>query len=321
MWATGTTYERVVQLARMRADVGERKVTLYQGKREMLREHGISEQLHTLGGAHRPPLENGGYLVIDKTEAMTVIDVNTGKFVGDVDLESTVYETNLVAAREIARQVRLRNIGGLVAVDFIDMAEEAHRRAVDEALETALALDRAKSRVSPMGDMCVTIFTRKRTNNDAADFFLQPCRHCNGLGTVFSDIYPGDQHPRRHLRLLRRRLPRRSSSTATATSCAACSRGAISPRKCAASGRTGASTSFRTRTGTIRSSPSAATTPKCSPCPIPHRSCTDRRTDALRPILRGRPSRSRASCSRPSRDRVFIRTAFQSFNRENSGTQ
>ncbi len=183
-----TTYERVVQLARMRADVGERKITLYQGKREMLREHGISEQLHKLA-ERTVPLENGGYLVIDKTEAMTVIDVNTGKFVGDVDLESTVYETNLVAAREIARQVRLRNIGGLVAVDFIDMAEEEHRRAVDEALETALALDRAKSRVSPMGDMCVTMFTRKRTNNDAADFFLQTCRHCNGLGTVFSDIF------------------------------------------------------------------------------------------------------------------------------------
>ena len=182
------TYEKVVQLARLRPDLGERKVTYYTGKRSMFREYGISEQLHTLA-SRTVPLENGGYLVIDKTEAMTVVDVNTGKFIGESDLESTVFETNLIAAREIARQVRLRNIGGLVAVDFIDMADEEHRRAVDEALEQALALDRAKSRVAPMGDMCVTMFTRKRTNNDAADFFLQSCRHCAGQGTVFSDVY------------------------------------------------------------------------------------------------------------------------------------
>ena len=182
------TYDKVVQLARLRPDLGERKVTLYQGAREMMRFFGISEQLDRLAD-RTVPLENGGYLVIDKTEAMTVIDVNTGKFVGERDLESTVFETNLTAAREIARQMRLRNIGGLVAVDFIDMADEAHRAAVDEELSRALALDRTKSRVSPMGDMCVTLFTRKRTNNDAADFFLQPCRHCTGLGTVFSDIY------------------------------------------------------------------------------------------------------------------------------------
>ncbi len=182
------TYEKIVQLVRMRSDLGERDVTLYPGTRSMFREYGISEQLHTLA-SRTVPLENGGYLVIDKAEAMTVIDVNTGKFIGDSDLESTVFETNLVAAREIARQVRLRNIGGLVAVDFIDMSDESHRAAVDEALTEALGHDRAKSRVAPMGDMCVTMFTRKRTNNDAADFFLQPCRHCSGLGTVFSDVY------------------------------------------------------------------------------------------------------------------------------------
>ena len=182
------TFEKMVQLARMRPDLSERSVTLCQGGRSMFREYGIADQLHTLA-SRTVALENGGYLVIDKTEAMTAIDVNTGKFTGDSDLESTVFGTNLAAAREIARQVRLRNIGGLVAVDFIDMTEEEHRRLVDEELTAALGHDRAKSRVSPMGDMCVTLFTRKRTNNDAADFFLQPCRHCTGQGTVFSDIY------------------------------------------------------------------------------------------------------------------------------------
>ena len=181
------TYDKVAQLARLRSDLGERKISLYQGKREMLREFGLAEQLLSLA-ERTVPLENGAYLVIDKTEAMTVIDVNTGKFIGESDLESTVFETNLLAAREIARQVRLRNIGGLVAVDFIDMTDEEHRRTVDATLAETLAADRTKSRVSPMGDMCVTLFTRKRTNNDAADFFLQPCRHCAGLGTLLSDI-------------------------------------------------------------------------------------------------------------------------------------
>ena len=134
-------------------------------------------------------MENGGYLVIDRTEAMTVIDVNTGKFTGEDSLEETVFETNLVAVREIARQVRLRNIGGLVAVDFIDMTEEAHRTAIDAALAEALAADRAKCRVMPMSDMCVSMFTRKRTGGDILDFFLSPCPHCTRQGFVYSDRF------------------------------------------------------------------------------------------------------------------------------------
>ena len=182
------TYEKCVRLARLRPDLGERRVSLHTGMRSMFREYGISEQLCMLA-SRTVPLGNGGYLVIDKAEALTAIDVNTGKFVGESDLESTVFETNLVAAREVARQVRLRNIGGLVAVDFIDMTDEAHRAAVDAALAAELAKDRAKCRPAPMGDMCVALFTRKRTNKDAADFFLQPCRHCSGQGTRFSDIF------------------------------------------------------------------------------------------------------------------------------------
>ena len=181
-------YEKVVSLARMRPDLGERKVELYTGKTSMLRAFSLADQVAAMA-ARTVPLENGGYLVIDPTEAMTVIDVNTGRFVGEHDLESTVFQTNLLAAREIARQVRLRNVGGLVAVDFIDMAEETHRTAVNAALEEALSLDRAKSRVLPMGDMCVTLFTRKRTSADAASFFLKPCPHCTRQGYVLSDRY------------------------------------------------------------------------------------------------------------------------------------
>lgn len=181
-------YEKIVSLARLRPDLGERKVSLHTGERNMFRVFGLAEQLASLT-SRTVPLENGGYLVIDRTEAMTVIDVNTGKFVGENDLESTVFEANLVAAREIARQARLRNLGGLVAVDFIDMTEEAHRAAVGAALETALAADRAKSRVLPMNDVCVALFTRKRTSADASEFFLQPCPHCTRQGYVLSDLY------------------------------------------------------------------------------------------------------------------------------------
>lgn len=181
-------YEKVVALARLRPDLGERKVEFYTGDVNMFRAFKLADQLGGLA-SRTVPLDNGGYLVIDRTEAMTVIDVNTGKFVGENDLESTVYETNLVAAREIARQVRLRNVGGLVAVDFIDMVDETHRTQVNAALEEALRPDRAKCRVMPMGDMCVTLFTRKRTCADAADFFLKPCPHCTRQGYVLSDIY------------------------------------------------------------------------------------------------------------------------------------
>ena len=181
-------YERVLHLARMRGDVGEKKVFLHKGERSMFSEFGLSEQIYELSKTE-VPLENGGTLVIDATEAMTVIDVNTAKYTGDADLESTVFNTNLIAAREIARQVRLRNIGGIVAVDFIDMAEEEHRLAVDAELERALSEDRSKCRAFPMSELCVALFTRKRTNNELQSFLLNPCPHCTREGFVLSDLY------------------------------------------------------------------------------------------------------------------------------------
>lgn len=181
-------YEKIVQLARMRSDVGERRVTFCPEEENPFRKYGIAPQLRALC-SRTVPLSNGGYLVIDRTEAMTVIDVNTGKFTGEDSLEETVFETNLVAVKEIARQARLRNIGGLVAVDFIDMTEETHRTAIDTALAEALSAGRAKCRVLPMGDMCVSLFTRKRTGGDTLDFFLAPCPHCTRQGYVYSDRY------------------------------------------------------------------------------------------------------------------------------------
>ncbi|MDE6274170.1 MAG: ribonuclease E/G, partial [Clostridiales bacterium] len=183
----GEQYDDLLRYAKLVPDIDVKKLVNYTGERSMFREFDIADQVYGLCGG-RVTLENGAYLIIDRTEAMTVIDVNTGSFTGESDLESTVFETNLLAAREIARQVRLRNVGGIVAVDFIDMTDEEHRLKVSEELEAALSLDRAKSRVLPMNDLCVSLFTRKRTNGDIASFFLKPCLHCTRQGYVLSDM-------------------------------------------------------------------------------------------------------------------------------------
>ncbi len=181
-------YEKILRLARMSPDLGEKKVVHYTGVSGLFVHYNLSDQIYELAGS-RIKLDNGAYLVIDRTEAMTVFDVNTGKYTGENDLESTVFETNLLAAREIARQVRLRNIGGIIAVDFIDMSQEQHRTEVEKELEQSLSADRAKCRVLPMSDLCVTLFTRKRTNRELSSFLLKECPHCTRQGYVLSDLY------------------------------------------------------------------------------------------------------------------------------------
>ena len=110
---------------------------------------GLEKQVYELMSS-RVELENGAYLIFDHTEALTAVDVNTGRFIGDTNLEDTVFSTNLLAAKEIARQVRLRNIGGIVVVDFIDMASEEHRNTLIAELEKYLQEDRSKCNVVPM---------------------------------------------------------------------------------------------------------------------------------------------------------------------------
>ena len=120
---------------------------------------------------------------------MTVVDVNSGSFVGEKNMEETALNVNLEAAREIARQVRLRNIGGIVVVDFIDMAEEEHRLRVTAELTARLAGDKAKCRVLPMSDLCLTQFTRKRVGSDVLSYLVKPCEHCGGMGYVHADVF------------------------------------------------------------------------------------------------------------------------------------
>ncbi len=181
-------YERLVKLAKLRRDIPERKIQFYTGERAMMQEYGISPLVYETASPV-VPLENGGSLVIEHTEAMTVVDVNTGSYVGENNLEETVFAVNLAAAREIARQARLRNVGGIVVVDFIDMVEESHKQAVTEELIKHLSLDKAKCNVLPMSELCLTQFTRKRVGREAYTYLEKTCPHCGGIGYVHADIF------------------------------------------------------------------------------------------------------------------------------------
>lgn len=181
-------YDRLLRLVKLRRDIPARKLIFYQGNRSMLREYGITPLIYD-AASPIVPLENGGSIVIEHTEALTVVDVNTGSYVGKNNLEETVFAVNLAAAKEIARQVRLRNIGGIVVVDFIDMVDEEHKQAVTETLKEALSFDRAKCNVLPMSELCISQFTRKRLGHDAHSYLVKPCEHCKGIGDVHDDIF------------------------------------------------------------------------------------------------------------------------------------
>jgi ribonuclease G len=132
------------------------------------------------------PLKSGGYLVIDQTEAMTTVDVNTGAYVGKKDLEDTIYRTNLEAAAAIPRQLRLRNIGGIVIIDFIDMINEEHKRQVLRMLEKGQQSDRVKCNVTQISELGLVEMTRKRTYGSLLKMICEPCEVCDGRGFIKS---------------------------------------------------------------------------------------------------------------------------------------
>jgi ribonuclease G len=130
------------------------------------------------------PLKSGGHVVFDQTEAMTTIDVNTGAYVGHRNLEETIFRTNLEAAVVIARQLRLRNLGGIIIIDFIDMADEEHRRQVLHTLTTRLAGDHAKTQIMNVSPLGLVEMTRKRNRESLEHVLCQPCPSCNSRGFV-----------------------------------------------------------------------------------------------------------------------------------------
>lgn len=131
-------------------------------------------------------LKSGGYLVIDQTEALTAIDVNTGRYVGRRNLEDTITRINLEAVREIANQLRLRNLGGIIIIDFIDMERESNRQKIWRSLVDALRQDRARSNVGRISELCLVEMTRKRTRESLGRTLTQPCFYCDGKGCIKS---------------------------------------------------------------------------------------------------------------------------------------
>ncbi|MEG0881566.1 MAG: Rne/Rng family ribonuclease, partial [Janthinobacterium sp.] len=155
----------------------------YTGERPLFDLYGVEEEiLRALG--RRVDLKSGGYLIVDQTEAMTTIDVNTGSFVGQRNLEETVFRTNLEAAQTVARQLRLRNLGGIIILDFIDMDNAEHRNAVLAELKRTLSRDRTKVSVSNFSPLGLVEMTRKRTRESLAHILCEPCPACAGKGQV-----------------------------------------------------------------------------------------------------------------------------------------
>jgi ribonuclease G len=159
------------------------RIELYQEARPVFELHHVEEEIQKALD-RKVTLKSGGYVIIDQTEAMTTIDVNTGAFLGHRNLEETVYKTNLEAAQSAARQLRLRNLGGIIIIDFIDMIDEEHKRQVLRMLEKSLAHDHAKTTVYEMSHLGLVEMTRKRTVESLERQLCEPCTACEGRGSV-----------------------------------------------------------------------------------------------------------------------------------------
>jgi ribonuclease G len=163
------------------------RVELFKEGFEVFENFGIEQEITR--ALHRKVwLKNGAYLVIDRTEALTVIDVNTGKFTGKKSLEDTVFKVNKEAATEIARQLRIRDVGGIIVIDFIDMEIQDHRKKVIETLEMALKRDKSKTEVFGMTKLGLVEMTRKKVRQELSTILNTKCMECNGFGKTLSPV-------------------------------------------------------------------------------------------------------------------------------------
>jgi ribonuclease E len=176
-------YAKVMEYVRDVAPDLESKVTLHRGPLSAFEEYRIVEQIHKALD-RKVWLPSGGYLIIEQTEAMTIVDVNTGKAVGKTNLEETVLTTNLEAAREVARQLRLRDIGGIIVIDFIDLLLEQNKRKVEDTMRESLAIDKTRSQVFEIGPLGIMQITRKRVSGGLVDSFSETCPTCEGRGII-----------------------------------------------------------------------------------------------------------------------------------------
>ncbi|HEY0557747.1 MAG TPA: Rne/Rng family ribonuclease [Thermoanaerobaculia bacterium] len=188
LWVDGEeTYERIVEFLDQVQPGLVSKVKLFrQQKATLFEQFGIEEQIEAALKS-KVWLKSGGYIVINPTEALVAIDVNTGRFVGATNLEDTVLQTNLEAVQEIVRQIRLRDLGGIIVIDLIDMTEAEHRQQVFASLEGEIKKDRAKTKVLNISEFGLVEVTRKRSRANLERLLTQSCPYCSGRGRIQSN--------------------------------------------------------------------------------------------------------------------------------------
>ena len=179
------TFQRVAAFVEQFTPVLKEKLEYYPGERPIFDLYGVDDEIQK-ALERKVQLKSGGHLVIDQTEAMTTIDVNTGAYVGHRNLEETIFKTNLEAAQAIVRQLRLRNLGGIIIVDFIDMQSEDHKRQVIRALEKHIERDHANCHISEISSLGLVQMTRKRTRESLEHILCETCPTCGGRRSVKS---------------------------------------------------------------------------------------------------------------------------------------
>ena len=177
------TYQRVMEFSKQFIPEFLGRIEYYPGEHPILDLYSVEDEIQKALGK-KVQLKSGGYLIIDQTEAMTTIDINTGAFVGHRNLEETIFKTNLEAAQTIARQLKLRNLGGIVIIDFIDMQDTDHQRQVVRSLEKHLERDHSKVTISELTSLGLVQLTRKRTRESLEHILCEPCPTCSGRGSI-----------------------------------------------------------------------------------------------------------------------------------------
>ncbi|XOZ34932.1 ribonuclease G [Halomonadaceae bacterium KBTZ08] len=175
------SYEKLLAFADRFVDQLREMIEFYPGERPLFDLYSVEDEIQKALSRH-VQLKSGGHALIDQTEAMTTIDVNTGAFVGHRNLEETIFKTNLEAARAISRQLRLRNLGGIIIIDFIDMADPEHQRQVLRMLEKMLERDHARTKITGVSELGLVEMTRKRTTESLGQLLCEPCPVCDGRG-------------------------------------------------------------------------------------------------------------------------------------------
>lgn len=178
---SGETYRKALKFSEGFMPQCASRLERYKGDRPLFDLFSVEDEI-TKALERKVPLKSGGYLIFDQTEAMTTVDVNTGGFVGHKNLEETIFKTNLEAAHAIARQLRVRNLGGIIILDFIDMEEEQHREQVLRALEKGMSTDRARHNICGVSELGLVEMTRKRTRESLGHILCEPCPCCEGKG-------------------------------------------------------------------------------------------------------------------------------------------